>query len=757
MAIFGNNIKNPFSTDHPHDEKKEPMSHFKSLRSFMLPKKFAEGGVVPDPNGPAKPFGDVPVSAPPSEKLAQQGSIQNSPAPQPQAPAQGSVQQQVPNTLEPQRFAQGGVVPGASSLRMPVAPAAPAQPSAVAPQRAVAHPWQRNQSAGGSRSQISQKPAGVQPRRFAEGGMVEGDEEYNQSIDSSRHNKIKEQIDNMILQKQVDQELQGKFPIQDKPPQQFALGGMVQPGQPGGVDPNARKQKTGTGFVNLQKMMGASSGQKLGQTVAGGITGGAEQVKSQLGQEKEQYGQKLGEASSVFDASKRDAAIKSANESGTVNDEQSKAFEGYRAGKLGAQELSGGLQGYGDLSSKASDVVQQGKDVGSQAGRYNLLQRYASGGKQYGAGAKRLDAMLMGQGGGAQALQQARMSTSGVGSQLQQAQEGAQAQYGVAAGKAKQFGEETEAQLGGATSAVDKEVDFPAKQKALQEKYAQIQSLKDQRPDDAYESTHQGSQAAYDKAQQSGAEQLGIAGDYTYGMAGSQLADYASLDPNQMQNASQFASKEQNARMNALMKLSGKDAGQSNWGTAQGGEAEGALKVGKGALAAKLADLKGKESESFAKQTSDLASTENWGNQVRAMYDQGDAQAKAAFMADTENNPVPQQMIGGDEFNPPQVNPQYEAQMADYNARANAAGANLTAGNAWKDTRAGFNASMEDRRRSIAEAKAAALAAYRGNTFGSKGSVGKQDASVALAPVAPGSKLGPASDPNDPKYYSKGG
>ncbi len=37
----------------------------------------------------------------------------------------------------------------------------------------------------------------------------------------------------------------------------------------------------------MEKMIGGTSGQKLGQTIGSGITGQAQQVKGQLGQEKE--------------------------------------------------------------------------------------------------------------------------------------------------------------------------------------------------------------------------------------------------------------------------------------------------------------------------------------------------------------------------------------------------------------------------------------------------------------------------------------
>jgi hypothetical protein len=639
MAIFGNNIKNPFSTDHPHDENKKPMSNFKSLRSFMSPKKFADGGMV-DPSSPAddgspeprpysqggvvdpnKPFGDIPQGVPPSEQMQHPLAppVQNAPAPVEQSSMQ--------NANAPQQFAQGGIVPGASSLRVPVQQASanqapklnqPTPPVGVAPKRAVAQPWQRNQAAGGSRSQVAQKASNVPVQRFADGGMVQP----------------------------------GQSP-------------QVQPG----VDPNARK-KTGTGFVNLQKMIGANSGQRLGQAVAGGITSGAAQVKSQLGEQKEQFGQKLGEASSAFDTSKRDEAIKNAGTAPTSED-QSKSFEKYRSGQLGAPDLSNGLQGYNDLSSKAADVTQQGKDAESQAGRYNLLQRHASGGKQYGAGAKRLDAMLLGQGGGAQELQKARMATAGVGQQLKQAQEGAQAQYGVAAGQAKQFGEDTNKMLGGAQEEVSKAVDFPARQAAAQAEYAKTQA-EIQRA------------AASGEIDPEVAAKLGLTeGMDLYNLNPAELTN--KMQASKMTSASQYSTPEQAARMAALMKLSGQDVNQSNWGVGQGGEAAAEAAKSQADLLSGSKELMAAKAAEYTKGRNEdvLSGKQGWyDGQGKYTINRADSELKAgldqvkAKLANSGMTPDQQQevldsysgkygVVGAD-YDPAALG-RYNAAMAAYN------------------------------------------------------------------------------------------
>lgn len=477
-----------------------------------------------------------------------------------------------------------------------------------------------------------------------------------------------------------------------------------------------KKKQTGTGFTNLQTMLNKNSGSQLGQTIGNGISGAASDVKSKLGDEQAQYGQQLGQAQSQFDPNKRDQLINQAGTSGQPDDETSKTFEKYRSGDLGAPDLSSGLKGYGDLSSKVADVAQQGKDVESQAGRYNLLQRYASGGKQYTAGQKRLDSMLLGR-GGSDDLQQARLATGGIGTQLQQAQQGAQAQYGQATGQAKQFAADTEAKLAGATGAVDTDVDFANKQKALQDRYNQINQGLGQRPDDNYEEAHPGSQATFDKQQQAAAEELGIAGDYTYGMTGGQLAQFVYLHPEKMATASQFATPEQNAKMQALLKLSGKDINQSNWGTSAGNEASGAFSVSKDALAKELATRKAGEGDATKRENDAIASTTDWERQATEQIGRDEQQAANEYQA---TNPPPTQMLTDGEGGT-YPNPQYQEQMTEYNKQLDQvkAGAAPTNYN-FRLNRAQLPGYLQPTKQAQQAALEAKLAAYRGATLGKK-------------------------------------
>lgn len=336
-----------------------------------------------------------------------------------------------------------------------------------------------------------------------------------------------------------------------------------------------KKKKTGTGFTNIQKFLGASSGQKLGSQIAGGLKGQTSAFKEQLGQEQSQFGQELGQAQSAFDPNKRQQIFQQAG-STAPSEEDIKAFETYRSGKLGKEELGQGFKGYGNLQQQAQDISQQASDVGSLGGRYNLLQRYASGGKQYTPGLKRLDAMLLGQ-GGAKELQQARTGSMGIGQQLQKAQEGAQAQYGVAAGKAKQFGEETGKMLEGGMSDIEKSINMTGQRQAIDqsrlEKEQQLENL-----------------VATGLIDPTTASQIGLSeGQYLYGLSPIELKNALNLDQSKLQFASQFANKEQDARMRALAKLAGKDiSGFGKEGTA--GEAQTALNLNKDYITKKLAE-----------------------------------------------------------------------------------------------------------------------------------------------------------------------
>ena len=375
----------------------------------------------------------------------------------------------------------------------------------------------------------------------------------------------------------------------------MADGGVI--GNP--VEP--RRQQTGTGFTNLQKFMGASSGQKLGEQVGGAITSQAQGLQSDINKQSEDYQKGLGQQTSVFDPNARDKTLQDVESGKDISDEQSKQFETYRGGKLADEGFAGGLKGYGDLSSKAQDIEQQGKDVESQSGRYGLLQRYASGGKQYTAGGKRLDAMLMGQ-GGSQALQQARLATSGLGQQVQKAQTGAQEQYGQAVNQAAQFGKQTQDILAAKEADIYKAVDFPAKQAALKQQYADLQAGLGNRPSDseaaaAKIATGKDIQAEWDAKHAAAGQALGLSGQYMYGMSQAEMQNMLAsvYDPTKMQTASQFADASQNAKMAALAKLSGQDLSQMNWGdTSKAGQASQALntEAAKAGLASALASKK---------------------------------------------------------------------------------------------------------------------------------------------------------------------
>lgn len=341
-----------------------------------------------------------------------------------------------------------------------------------------------------------------------------------------------------------------------------------------------KKKKTGSGFTNLQKIIGASSGQRMGQAIGQGVTGQAAGFKSQLEQEQQQFGQKLGEAQSTFDPAKRDQIISGAGTSGEPTEEQTNTFKKYLSGQLGADNLSGGLQGFGKLAGQASDLTQQAKDLTSQGGRYNLLQRYVSGGKAYNPGAKRLDAMVLGQ-GGAKELQQARTGLGSVPMELKQAQDAAQAQYGVAAGKVKDFAKQTGELLDTNIRDVDTAVDFKNKKAAVESLYGKSQ-------DDIKKMFESG------QIDQATADLIGLGQDqYLYDLDPLQLQQTLSLDPSKTQFASQFATKEQDARMRALSKLAGKDT--TAWGGPDtAGQATSAITADKEKLKQLLA---GKESD----------------------------------------------------------------------------------------------------------------------------------------------------------------
>jgi hypothetical protein len=328
----------------------------------------------------------------------------------------------------------------------------------------------------------------------------------------------------------------------------------------------------GTGFTNIQSMIKANQGNRLGQTVAGGVQQAGQNVRAGVQQGVQKFGQQV--------QANRLGAQDQANAEGLVNkasnlqagqdlsqDELTQAQKYAQGAYQGPQDVENAAQ----LAGQAAEAEQLGRLGSSSAGRQGLLQRFV-GAPQYSFGQQKLDNLLLGSDQGA--LNQARASTRGVADQAVSSIEAARGQAQEAAvgnrNFAKLFGEKAMGAQGDITSARD----------------AAFEAAK---------LKEQNAAGAYDQFGKNLAGLYGASNGYRTGQdnAGTMIDSFQGLDPaakeklkavvtqagelgvdpraaingilKQYQGAqglddvSAFTNKDQAARINALAKLAGKE------------------------------------------------------------------------------------------------------------------------------------------------------------------------------------------------------
>jgi len=211
--------------------------------------------------------------------------------------------------------------------------------------------------------------------------------------------------------------------------------------------PNNRNKK-GTGFTNLSRILQASKGSRLGGQVASGVQKAGQQVRGQIGQAAEQFQEKTGQEATKFgeEAQKtRDTEIGqvASGAEGINQTELMKKFADYRSGEYkGPKEI----QDYESLASKATEAEQLGRLGRTSGGKQELLRRFV-GGKDYSRGEQRLDTALLGL-TGQQGLAEAKRSTRGLTGELGREASTARDLSRQLQQQASAFGEETLNKLG---------------------------------------------------------------------------------------------------------------------------------------------------------------------------------------------------------------------------------------------------------------------------------------------------------------------
>jgi len=317
-------------------------------------------------------------------------------------------------------------------------------------------------------------------------------------------------------------------------------GANKAPTQPAAQPYNPNQQR-GSGYTNIQRIVGANQANKLGQTIGGGIQQAGQQTRANI----QQAGQQFQNQSNAnrFDTAENSQLIGDVLNDPTKyaqmgqNDPNSQAGTQFNRLLSGNYQGPAGLQNAQQLQAQAQDVNQLGQSIGSQGGRQGLLQRFV-GAPQYNAGQQKLDALLLGQTGQGD-LAAARRSAMGLQNQATSQIGGAAATAQEYANRAREFGQGAQGQLGENLTAQDT---------ALQAKATETQAQRDadlKAVQDALTSGNLNKDVA---------SQLGIdKGQMTY-----------NIDPTKFLQGSSMQASEQNvasgqdyARMNALRQLSG--------------------------------------------------------------------------------------------------------------------------------------------------------------------------------------------------------
>lgn len=241
------------------------------------------------------------------------------------------------------------------------------------------------------------------------------------------------------------------------------------------LPPNNRK---GSGFTNINRVVTANQGNKLGQTVSSGVQNQANQVKQQTHQATTNFNDEAQKKrlDTQEAANDRDAVIGRYSGANTNTNNNSNTAGANNTGSSGVgtnqpteQELSnfaryrtGTYEGptqltdYQTIAGKAQNTEMLGDLSRSSGGRQELLKRFV-GGSGYSQGQQGLDNLLLGQSGNS--LNQARRATQGLSQDVAGANTQAASLAQEYANRAKMFGEETTGKLTSAIDPISGEID----------------------------------------------------------------------------------------------------------------------------------------------------------------------------------------------------------------------------------------------------------------------------------------------------------
>lgn len=296
-------------------------------------------------------------------------------------------------------------------------------------------------------------------------------------------------------------------------------------------------------FTNIQKYLGANqqAGAKVANTIGKDIEKQTQNVANAIQGSKQQFQTQANQGRlTQNDLTSAQNVIQGAGLGTQANDISQ--FQRISSGQYkGPQEM----QDSDKLSAKTQNVVQQGKQLENQGGRFNLLRQYFST-PTYTKGQQNLDEMILGQNN--QNLGNVKRQTLGLQSLTSQELNAARQLAGEYANQSRDIGKRTQEELSKATTA-DTEA-LSNKFRQAQEKETELAGLYKKRAGDI-------SQGMVDEETANALGLSNLIGKNIYNL---DLGSYLKTDaPQTLADAREVASREEAARINALNKLAGRD------------------------------------------------------------------------------------------------------------------------------------------------------------------------------------------------------
>lgn len=224
-------------------------------------------------------------------------------------------------------------------------------------------------------------------------------------------------------------------------------------------DQGPAPKRTGTGFTNIQRILGSSDRNRVSQAIGSGLQGQVNRVQQgiQSAQQKFQTGVAQGRLDT--DANRQyvnQTLQQAANDPSKITGDSDQAkevqsrFATFRQGQYaGPTELAEA----GALGAQAQNTNQLGSLARTGSGRNALLTRFFGNTPGYGTGQKRLDAMLFSPQN--QNFRQAKQQAIGLSDQVKQASLLSNAQAQQAKEANQQFSRDVLAQIAGQRTGIE--------------------------------------------------------------------------------------------------------------------------------------------------------------------------------------------------------------------------------------------------------------------------------------------------------------